>query len=375
MTKKKRPVYSGDKESQLPHLLASAQARFHSKLMALDVESLGISEYNKRYLREKIQDDMATIELCGRLLFLSLRDSPIPLDRFVLADYGGGSGMLSFLAKEIGIDTVIYNDIYDVSCNDVKLLSAAFELALDHIVCGDIDDLISYLHNKSICIDAITSYDVIEHIYDLAYHFKRLPALSKGQFRVVYASGANMKNPWLVYAIMKKQTNAEYRNREKMYGHKERDTLRSYLDVRKEIISTYAKDLSPEQVVQVARATRGLIKPDIERCVDEFRATKSLHHHPNHPTNTCDPYTGNWCEHLMSTQWIKQIMGDAGYSVNILVGHYAVSGSLLKKTIKYILNVAMRLLGRWAMFIAPYYIVYGNHYGVKLPHTEGYRAL
>ncbi len=53
-------------------------------------------------------------------------------------------------------------------------------------------------------------------------------------------------------------------------------------------------------------------------------------------------------------------MEDAGYAVDILVGYYVISGSLPKKAIKYIFNLVIKLLGRRAMFIAPYYIVYGN---------------
>jgi len=62
----------------------------------------------------------------------------------------GGGGMLSFLAKEMGIGTVIYSDIYDISCRDVKLLSRSLELALDHVVCADIDGVISNLQRNHI---------------------------------------------------------------------------------------------------------------------------------------------------------------------------------------------------------------------------------
>jgi hypothetical protein len=219
--------------------IASAQSRLRDRLVALDIESSGVSEYNQRYLKEKIHSAEATLLLYGRLLYLSLSHSSVSLERFTLVDYGGGSGILSFLAKELGVGTVVYNDIYDVSCADVRLLSDTFGLPLDHVVCGDVDDLISYLHLNSLSIDAITSCDVLEHIYEVEYHFKALGSLSDGQFRVVYASEANIENPWRVRAFKKMQIDAEYKDREKKWGHKGRDSLRAYRSVREGIISTY----------------------------------------------------------------------------------------------------------------------------------------
>jgi len=75
-----------------------------------------------------------------------------------LVDYGGGSGLLSFLALEAGIGTVIYNDIYDVSCEDARKLGQALHLPLSRIVCGDVDELVSYLRKEKINVNAIVSY-------------------------------------------------------------------------------------------------------------------------------------------------------------------------------------------------------------------------
>jgi hypothetical protein len=127
------------------------------------------------------------------------------------------------------------------------------------------------------------------------------------------------------------------------------------------MISAYAPNLRSEQVEHLSHATRGLVKSDIEKCVDEFRQHGSVTYHPDHPTNTCDPYTGNWCEHLMSTRWLQQVLEDEGFSVEILAGYYPLWGSFPKKGVKFLLNVAIRLLGRRGMFIAPYYVVYAEH--------------
>lgn len=348
------------KSKELLDQIEFAQIRLYNKLINLDIKELNISEYNQRYLGSKIATLKGALQLYGRLLYLSVNNRQISLEKVVLVDYGGGSGVMSFLAVEMGIGTVIYNDIYDVSCSDVGCISNALGLTLEHIVCGDVDELISYVQEKSISISAITSYDVLEHIYDVESHFKKLACLSSNKLRVVYASGANIKNLRSVRALKKNQIEAEYKAKAKKWGNKERDTLQAFLNVRKNMISEYAPDLSLEIVEHLARSTRGLIQRDIEKCVDEFRLKGSISYQIDHATNTCDPYTGNWCEHLMDFDWIEQIVKNAGFSVKIMNGYYDTGGSLLKKNAKICFNAMVRFSGRWGMYIAPYYVVYGN---------------
>ena len=271
------------------------------KFAQLDLAGLQISEYNQRYLGNKLRNIRGTLQLYNFLLSLILSGSKKPLKEFTFIEYGGGSGVFSLLAKQMGIGRVIYNDIYDVSGEDVKKLSTSLDLKIDDIVVGDLGDLISHINKNNYHIDAIGSYDVIEHIYDIENYLRNLSHLSKNPFRIVFGSGANIKNPRTRRSLQKEQIRIEHQSREKVWGHKDRDTLKSYLDARKEIISSYAANISSNTVSQLAVATRGLVKQDIEKCVDEYRSTGAISYKPDHPTNTCDPYTGNWAEHLMDT--------------------------------------------------------------------------
>jgi 2-polyprenyl-3-methyl-5-hydroxy-6-metoxy-1,4-benzoquinol methylase len=359
--KKDQTLAKGMNSKQLQDQIAFAQMRLSERLANLELESLKLSEYNQRYLGSKIAGLKGVLHLYGDLLYLCLNNSRVSPQDFVLVDYGGGSGVMSFLAAEMGIGTVIYTDIYDVSCKDVGILSTALGLTVDHIVCGDVDDLVSYLQRNRISIDAITSNDVLEHIYDVESHFKKLGRFTNRKFRIVYASNANIENPQRVRSVQKMQIDAEYKTREKKWGHKERDTLQAFLDVRKNMIFAYAPDLSPETVEHLARATRGLMQRDIEKCVDEFRLHGRITYHIDHPTNTCDPYTGNWCEHLMDLQWLKRIVRIAGFSVEIMAGRYAVYGPLSKGSVKkFLKNVILRILGPRGIFLATYYVLYAE---------------
>jgi len=362
MTKNNYYFNEKQRKQLLEKKIASAQDSLYDKLINIDTSLLNISEYNQRYLGNKIYSKLKNELLkYGRLLNFALKDFEIPLEKFVLVDYGGGIGVISFLASEMGIGTVIYNDIYDVSCEDVVNTSKSLGLKLDHIVCGDVDDLVSYIRSNSISVNALVSYDVIEHIYDVQSHFEKLRGICDDQLRIVYASGANIANPLIVQPLKKKQLEYEYKDREKKFGHKDRDSLKSYFDIRKSLITAYAPNLGREQIDKLALNTRGLIQQDIEKCVDEFLQHGYISYCPDHPTNTCDPYTGNWCEHLMDHEWLKMILRNQGYAIQIIPGFYGIcDGNFMMRSAKIFLNTLMRLSEKNALLFANHYFVYAN---------------
>jgi len=335
----------------------AAAGRLHQKLLNLKLGQLGISEYNKRYLGKRIKNPLWSLQLYTHILSLALQGQNKPLRETTLIDYGGGSGMLSLLAKETGIGTVIYNDIYDVSCSDIERTSKALDIHIDGIVCGDIDELVDHVSENGISVDTMASYDVIEHIYDIEGYLRRLSALSKPPTRFVFGSGANIKNPYLSRQIAKIHSNCEFKDREAEWGSKKRDDLRSYLSLRKDIVRKYKPSLSDQEVEHVAQATRGLIAADIEKCVDEYAETGKITYTPDHPSNTCDPNTGNWAEHLIDADWLKRILEQEGFRTEILSGYYPSTGSRLRRTAKHALNIGIRLLGSSSLPIAPCYII------------------
>jgi 2-polyprenyl-3-methyl-5-hydroxy-6-metoxy-1,4-benzoquinol methylase len=337
--------------------IEAAAERINEKLRRLTLSELGISEYNQSYLGNYIRDIQGTLQINCYILAWALASSQVPLEKFVFVDYGGGCGIMSLLAKELGVGTVIYNDIYDVSCRDARLIARALQSEAHAYVCGDIDELISYLRHQDVFIDAIASYDVIEHIYDIEGFFRKLRFLPSNALRVVFASSANNRNPVIKRQRIKTHLAVEYSDREKMWGHKERDSLQSYLALRKEIIASYDPSLSPDIIEQLASSTRGLMKNEIERFVMEYQNAGNISYKPRHPTNTCDPYTGNWAEHLMDIPWIENIFLSEGFSVAIKSGYYGFSAKLYIRMIKNLLNCVISVLQAKGLLFAPFYMV------------------
>jgi hypothetical protein len=350
----------------LPHdrpLLAridQAAEKLALKLQALDLIKLGISEYNQRYLGSYIKDIRGILQINTYLLAWALVDLHNPVEDCVLVDYGGGPGLLTFLAKELGLRYVIYNDIYDVSCQDAEKVGKAIGNEAQAYVPGDIDQLITFVSQEGICIDAISSYDVIEHIYDIEDYFRKIKNIPHRSLRVVFASSANSQNPIIKKDRMRRQIEDENKDRNPDWGHKQRDSLQSYLNLRKEIIKNYAPALSSADINRLAVTTRGLYKDDIEKCIDEYKTAGKIVYCPVHPTNTCDPLTGNWSEHLMDTQWIKKVFQEEGFEVSIKSGFYAYTANKVQCYIKYLLNLLINLLHQKHLWISSYYVLYAE---------------
>lgn len=333
-----------------------------NKLLSINIKSLDISDYNKSYLGHHLGHLRDTLQKYSYILSWSIASANVPLDEFVFLEYGGGIGILSLLAKEAKIGTVLYNDIYDVSCRDAEFLAKCIGLPADYYIHGEIQDVIDFLQSNSLHCDAVASYDVIEHIYDIETFFKMIGMLSSGSLVVFMSSGANAFNPIIRNRLMKQQYEIEHKDREKKWGHKERDTTRSYLSIRKEMIREYNKELSKEEIEQLAVNTRGMIESDIYKCVDNYLKTGRFPKDPCHPTNTCDPYTGNWAEHLMDPYYLKNILSKEGFEVKILSGFYGTPQNILKKLAGKLLNIIIYTFNfnKQGIRIAPFFTIYAK---------------
>jgi 2-polyprenyl-3-methyl-5-hydroxy-6-metoxy-1,4-benzoquinol methylase len=336
-----------------------AARRLHGKLMSVDVQALDVSDYFRNYLRIHLSHALPSLQLNSHLLFLSLRGIGDGTDVGIV-DYGGGSGMLSLLAREAGVAKVVYNDIYDVSCVDARTLAVRVGLAADDYVLGDIEDLTSYLRERSVRCRSIVSSDVIEHVYDVDEFLRAVPGISSGPLRVVFASHANTFNPLLSWMLMRTQRAVETRDRPPALGQKLRDTTRSYRGVREEMIRQHAPLLTLEEVARLGAVTRGLMKADIEKAVDSFLETGEAPAELVHPTNTCDPYTGNWCEHLMDPFELAKTLSASGIPTQVGVGYWGDYAGRWKRLSLPIVNMAIRMSGAQGRRLAPCYVLYGD---------------
>ena len=112
-----------------------------------------------------------------------------------------------------------------------------------------------------------------------------------------------------------------------------------------------------ETVLLLAQRTRGMRRFDIRRVVTDYLRTGALPPEPSHPTNTCDPITGNWCEKLLDPEKLAAILRKQGLCVRTLAGYYGsgAAGSWVKRAARIAANIAIRRSGCLGLRLAPFY--------------------
>ena len=347
------------KDHRLLRDVNSAAERLAQKLEALHIEKSGLSEYCARVLRDKREVLTAYLQIYTYVLSWGISSSKTPYSKLTVLEYGGGIGLISMLAKELGVGTVIYNDIYDVSHVGAQHLAGLLGLRAEHYVLGDVDDVIGYSESRKLHLDAVVSFDVIEHIYDIDAFLTRLASFPGPRLKIVMASGANMYSPPCAKKIMAFQRQCELQGREATFGFYDRDALRPYVEIRREIIRRACSTLTPQEVETLATRTRGMREDDIVRAVTKYREQRVLPKELPHPTNTCDPYTGNWQEHLMEPSELVGVLSRAGFHADWFSGYFSGRhGSIVRRAFAKVGNAVIGLLDKRAIRLGKFYTLY-----------------
>jgi 2-polyprenyl-3-methyl-5-hydroxy-6-metoxy-1,4-benzoquinol methylase len=334
--------------------------RLEKKLSFVNIDEISISEYNSRYFGNYIntaEDRILNLQKYCYILSWALEGLNKHKKNVILLDHGGGHGMMSLLAKEHGIGTVIHNDIYPISSEDACKIGEFLNIRADTYVPGTIDDVIQYLNQNNMECDAIVSYDVIEHIYDIDDFLQKLHLLSPGRMSVFMGSAANERNPFIDHRLKSMHRIFENRDRAPKYGRKPTDATRAIKDLRREIIVKCSFNLSVDEIESLTGLTRGMVVNDIHEVVEEYCKARVYPKPPLHPTNTCDPYTGNWFEHLMDPDQLVKTLNATGFDTKVVSGYYNSPKNIPIKIIKSILNLIIRMMRKKGLFFAPYFIL------------------
>lgn len=334
----------------------NASERVLEKLSALNLQEIGISEYNQKYMGQYITNWSFYYGLYKQLFIIAVKELSLPIEKSIFVDYGGGCGILSLLAKEIGFQRVIYNDIYDVSLNDAKLISEAIHIQIDYFVLGDVDELVDEITQKQLKPNLICSFDVLEHIYNLEQWFGSLSKIGHN-FSLVFMTSANSCNPFIRNRLMKLQRKAEYEGITEYWGMKKRDTRIPFLSARKKIIHDILPHADDESLNFLAKQTRGLDQKDIVKIIEEYKETASISYTIKHPTNTCDPYTGNWAENLINIPSLKSLLNRLGFKTEVTGGLYSYSNNRKLNIAKNFLNHIIRRNSKLGLCLSPIYIL------------------
>jgi 2-polyprenyl-3-methyl-5-hydroxy-6-metoxy-1,4-benzoquinol methylase len=323
-------------------------------LKNLKIQDLPISEYNKNYLSDYQKRLHYGIETGLYILAHALHKSKKPITETTVIDHGGGTGLLSLLAKKCGFGQVIYNDIFEPSCFDAAEIAKALSLPAAHYVHGDIVQLTQFLMQKNIKADILLSRNVFEHIYNGPSFLQSCADIPSNELVLFFATTSNPHNPAVNWYTKRLHRQAEWKGFSSRWG-KASDTIRPLREIRRDIILSLGVSFSEKELEQLVSSTRGLLKLEIEQKVIQYKNTGSLPTPYDQGSNTCNPYTGNWTERLTEVEIIEQWFQEAGFDFSLWNGfydtHYAKSW---KNLISKSLNSVIPPQGKMGLFFCPF---------------------
>jgi hypothetical protein len=334
------------------HAVREAVERLYSKLQIINPQDLPVSEYNKIYITKYLENYSFYMSCYFQLLQKAIRKLNKPVSESVFIDYGGGCGILSFLAKESGFKTVVYNDINKASVADTKTFSKSLGIEIDQYICGDAGEFVSEINKLKIKPDLICSFDVIEHIYDLESWIKTIVNIDTG-FSLLCMTSANPLNPFIVARLKKLHKISEFQGTEKNIRLNNKFLNTSSLEERTKIIRNKYPELKENAINMLSEKSRGLRIDDIEILVTCYIETGNITYKISHPTNTCDPYTGNWTEKLIDLKQLKLFIRNQNLKVDLSNSFYSYSKNKVLNIPKFILNQLIRISGPGNLFFSP----------------------
>lgn len=314
-------------DNEEARLIQNASAELYRRLIGIDADQLGMPEHCLHYYKASHSTRLFfSIETSAHLLYKGIRLADKNIEDLVVMDYGAGVGTLFLLAKLLGCKTVVYNDHLEEWKQSAELVADAVNISIDHYIIGDIDHCAEQLDQLRLKCDIITSRNVIEHIYRLDVFFGVLRQRQPVAI-VCSSTTANAKNPGAVFKH--KMWHAKW---EKVYHGK-----------RVNIIRRFAPEMNDELVKILATSTRGLAARELEHAILNYRNTGNLPDPSIHQSNTCDPETGVWAEHLLGTDEYRKLIGEDYYEVIFEPGfwdsHYPKT---YKNTAAEMLNTIIR---------------------------------
>ena len=328
-------------KDELSRSIQYKSAELFSRLSALKDKDLDIPFYCLAYFRKShLNRIFFSIQTSAQLLYKAIVIKNKPVTEITLLDYGAGIGTLFLLAKMVGCRYVIYNDHMHDWKNSAETISRAINIEIDDYIVGDIKQTLASLQDKNIKCDIILSRNVVEHIYDLHDFFSATHMHQPGALHY-HSTTANIYNPaaHLKHIVWHKKWENTYRAKRREW-------------IEKQITSPHEADL-------LAKKTRGLAGQDLKNAIDVFKSTGLYPDPAIHYSNTCDPETGVWAEHLLSFKQYRKLVNTKIYTLEFAPGfwdtHYK---NTVVNLLTRLFNMFIRGMGKAGIFISPFiYII------------------
>lgn len=350
-------------ESWLLTRLDAAASAVFARLRDTDLGSMSLSRHNAGYLQSKVSRAYGSFQQHTYVLAAALaqcvRDREI--GETTLVDYGGGTGFTAMIAKGAGVGRVIYVDRSKEAHDAARAIGRVVGFEADHYVLGEVESLAALATSRGLTVDALCSTDVLEHLHDVEVFYRQVAALPGDRLVTVSASGANAQNPMIVRRLHRVQRLVELQDGSvSAHGFEHLIDATSYSDRRAAIIASAEPGLDRMSVELLAHATRGLVADETRRVAHAFVGDGVRPAPPADAWETCDPDTGSWMERLLPANELADVIGELGFSVEVVPGWWGTSAGHTVRVgagnaAKRAANLAVRLGA--GLVLAPTYCV------------------
>jgi len=342
------------------HEIQAAALELAEKYASLPLEGLNLSPFTRRYVEDyRSNGDVLAANWLrsAHIIHTALAHAGSEPATTCLIDCGGGQGLLSLLAVRLGFHTVVYSDLGVQMTADARAIAGRFGLPATHYVAGDLSVVAQTLDDDASPHRVVVSSNVIEHVYNLDELWDACASLGRNRhFTAVWCSDANSANPFRARNRRQIHRFIEHQDRAPSDWESELDSRSSFYSLRRKMIADLLPEESPRTIDTLAEATRGKHRADIAVAVEKFRRTRRIDH-PVHPTNTCNPETGNWCERLIDLRATEDDLRARGWQVEVEPGFYGPRSGLAAGLVVKTLNGLIAALHPASLVISPVYLL------------------
>lgn len=311
------------------------------KMNQIDFETLGISNYNKEYIAKMKPMFSYFFNINAACLKQGIEALKLSPDEISMIDYGGGSGFLSMLAKEIGIKQVIYIDINPDSVQTIGVLKQKTGIGPDVILHGDSDFLMEWCNRNAVLPQLLVATDLIEHVYDLNLFFDNLMRINN-QMQMVFSTASNPCNPFTRRKLHKMMLNCE----------QAKDRI-NFVTLRQQYILKEFPEMGEQKALEWSKKTRGLKYEDIKKAVEHNTAPVLTDKY-----NTCNPLDGSWAERILPIKTYRNLLKNRGYILEVTnLCYYRNNKNIFIHFLLGLVNLFISISGRLGIIFAPVIIL------------------
>lgn len=331
----------------------------NAKLLEVQLRQLDLSQVNihssvRSYFNFDLKKLSYVSECNAFMVYHLLKDHSLEDKNILIIDHGAGIGLFTLLIKKLGFSCICH-DLSQEYLDGIRIIGQIIGLYPDHYIKGDTDALVEYCLTNNLKPTGLASRNVIEHIYDYKDFFQQIKSLSHPDFIMMICTSANPHNPLVKKIHVDIHSKYENLGSNMDMDNPNLNASNCGMTIRKDLIKRHYPHIDSMTLEKLARLNRGYLEKDILKRTQDYLDTGNLPQTFDHPTNTCDPYTGAWVERLVPVKDFESAAASNGFQMHVLNGFYNThySKSVLN-LITHLLNRILRILPDGFNFLSPF---------------------